>query len=67
MTHKIFNRFFCYKCGNWFKTGRVPEYADYSKEWGKFSQDLCPKCGAMAVNWWEYIKYMKEKLKCKKK
>lgn len=67
--HKIFDRYFCCNCGKWFRTGCYFEEEREDPELKSLYDDVCPKCGANADEWWRCISFfyhwLKSRLKIK--
>lgn len=59
---KIFNRYFCNNCGNWFRTGCFTKEEENNPECKEIWDDICPKCGALSVEWYHYPSYLVHKV-----
>lgn len=59
---KIFNRYFCNNCGHWFRTGCFLPNEENIPESKELYDDICPRCGALVDEWYQFIPYFFYKL-----
>lgn len=62
--YKLFNRYFCCNCGHWFRTGCYTKEEECS-ELKELYDDICPRCGADANEWWICFAVYWDKIKGK--
>lgn len=55
---KIFNRYFCNNCGHWFRTGCYTKEEEKNPQCKELYDDICPKCGALSVEWYYFFDYL---------